>query len=177
LSENKQNTTSDSIELKVSLSYGDLKVDFSGSPESVLRSIDSFVSSQIPAFSLAKKLSLNYSAAELVEKFKDYVRITPEGPRIITESNLSDKEMVAAQLVALKIACETGSSKSSSASLSSLQGLTGLNSKSLSSRLSELSKAGLVVRESSEEGTKFRISTQGITWLKDTLAKKKSEKN
>ena len=140
LSENQGNVPSETIELRASLSYGDLKVEFSGSPESVLRSIDSFVSSQIPSFNLAKKLSLNYSATELAEYFKDYVRITPEGPRIITRKNLSNKEMVAAQLVAQKIASETGSAKTSSVPLSNLQESTGLNPKSVSSRLSELSK-------------------------------------
>ncbi len=175
MSENQQDASNESTELKVSLSYGDLKVDFSGPPESVLRSIDNFVSNRIPAFNLAKKLSLNYSTAELVEGFKDYVRITPEGPRVISTSNLSDKEVVAAQLVALRIASETGSSKSASASLSSLQELTGLNPKTLSSRLSELSKAGFVVREASEDGTKFRISTQGIAWLRDSLGRKETQ--
>ena len=177
MSENQQSASIESLELKASLSYGDLKIDFSGSPESVLRSIDAFLSKQIPAFNLAKKLTLNYSATELVEYFIDYVRITPEGPRIIKVNNLSDKEIVAAQLVARKIASETGSANTSSVPLSNLLESTGLNPKSLSSRLSELSKAGQIVREVSEDKTMFRITTEGITWLKDTLAKKHGQKN
>jgi hypothetical protein len=106
--------------LRVSLSYGELKADFSGSPESVLRSMDDFVSKHIPSFNLAKMLSLNFSTTELVESFKDYVRITPEGPWIVSKAELSDKELVAAQLVAQKIAFETGNAPSVSASMARL---------------------------------------------------------
>jgi DNA-binding transcriptional ArsR family regulator len=173
LSQNNQTSLTESKELKASLSYGDLKVDFSGSPESVLRSINDFVSKHIPAFNLASGLLLNYGAAELVEFFKDYVRITPEGPWIISPTELSDKELVAAQLVAQRIAAETGNSGSLSVPLSKLLESTGLNPKTLSSRLSELLKAGLVVRESSESGSLYRISTQGISWLREALEKKR----
>jgi DNA-binding MarR family transcriptional regulator len=158
--------------LKASLAYGDFKAEFSGSPEDVIRSIDEFILKQIPAFSLAKKLLLNYSFSELVEGFKDFVRLTPEGPRIINHENLSDKELVALQLVAHRISSDAENGLGPSVSLSSLLESTGLNPKSLSSRLSELSKTGLVVRESTEEGNRFRITTQGITWLKQSLAKR-----
>jgi hypothetical protein len=177
LSQSNQTAIVEPQVLRVSLSYGELKADFSGSPESVLRSMDDFVSKHIPSFNLAKMLSLNFSTTELVESFKDYVRITPEGPWIVSKAELSDKELVAAQLVAQKIAFETGNAPSVSASMARLLEVTGLNPKSLSSRLSELSKAGQIIRESSEGGTLFRISTQGISWLKESLEKKQLKKS
>ena len=159
-------------ELKVSISYRELKAEFDGTPDTVLHSIMVFLQKEIPAFDLAKKLALNYSGAELVDSFQKYIRITPEGARIMTEEKLSDKEIVATQLVAQKIAYESGSSHSPSATLIELQECLSLNPKSLSSRLSELSKSGHVSRETTDEGTTFKITTLGISWLKETLGKK-----
>lgn len=181
MSENQQQSTvltsnllNNEKNLKVLVTYGDLRAEFSGSPEAVLNSISSFLAKHIPTLNLAQTLALNYSTAELVEGFKNFIRITPEGPRIITETELSDKEVTAIQLVGARIALDTGLSNSSSLTLSSLQELTALNPKSLSSRLSELTKDGNVVRDTGADGTTaFKITTQGINWLIETLSKKK----
>ncbi len=167
--------TQNDEKLLVSLAYGEVRTEFSGSPEVVLNAINSFIGKQIPELSLAKKLYLNFAARELVEKFQDYVRITPEGPRVWPgERKLSDKEMIALQLVAQRIFAETGSeSAPKEMSLAELQDTTALNPKSLSSRLSEMTKAGQVQRESRKEGgTFFRITTSGIDWLHNTLIKR-----
>ena len=176
MSEQRESVESGS-QLKISLFYGELKVDFSGSPEHVMRSLNSFVSERIPELNLAKKLILNYNSVELAKEFQDYVKITPEGPRVITDEKLSDRELVAARLLAQKIAFETGNASSLSLPLLSLVESTALNPKTLSSRLSELAKLGYVIRESSGEITLFRISTEGIRWLKESLAKKRVRKN
>lgn len=159
--------------LNVSVSLGEMKADFSGTPEVVLQSVNSFISKQIPEIDLAKRLSMNFSVKDLVEKFRDFVKITPEGPRIWNqERKLSDKELVALQLVAQKISSETRDGVSPSMTLASLQEATSLNPKSLSSRLSEMTKAGFVAREVNDEKTQFRISTIGVEWLSGLLSKK-----
>ena len=61
---------------------------------------------------------------------------------------------------------------SASMSLSALQEATSMIPKTLSSRLSELSKSGLVARESGEQGSVFRLTTQGVSWLSEVLSKK-----
>jgi hypothetical protein len=45
--------------LKVSVSLDEINVQFSGSIETVLSSVMTFISKQIPAIELAKKISLN----------------------------------------------------------------------------------------------------------------------
>lgn len=161
-----------SQKLNVTVVLGDAKAEFSGSPEIVIQSVNSFISKQIPEIDLARKLSMNFSAKELVEKFKDFVKITPEGPRIWSaERKLSDKEIVGLQLVAQKIASETRG-VSPSMTLNSLQESTSLNPKSLSSRLSEMTKAGYVIREVNDEKTQFKITTIGTEWLSTLLQKK-----
>src|SRR5580700_12350048 len=87
--------------LNVIVSLGDAKAEFSGTPEIVLQSVNNFVSKNVPEINLAQKLSMNFSTKDIVEKFQDFVRITPEGPKIwAKDGRLSDKEQVGLQLVA-----------------------------------------------------------------------------
>jgi hypothetical protein len=122
---------------------------------------------------LAKKISLNYSTRELIEAYSHLVKITPEGPRVIPDSNarLSDKDMVALQLIAARIAKDLGKSQDDAMQVSDMHAATALNPKSISSRISEMVKAGHVARDEKEPG-KYRITTAGIHWLNSTIAKK-----
>ena len=69
--------------VNVAVTVGDVKVQFSGSAESVMASVMSFLSKQVPSMDLAKKISLSYSAQELIEAYAHLIKITPEGPRVI----------------------------------------------------------------------------------------------
>ncbi|MGH2637692.1 MAG: hypothetical protein ACRDF4_00125, partial [Rhabdochlamydiaceae bacterium] len=109
----------------------------------------------------------------LVDRFKDFVKITPEGPRVWSQGRkVSDKELVGLQLVAQRISSETRDGVSASMTLASLQEATSLNPKSLSSRLSEMAKASFVTRETVDEKAQFKISTIGVEWLSTILSKK-----
>ncbi|MDA4111922.1 MAG: hypothetical protein OK439_05245 [Thaumarchaeota archaeon] len=161
------------LKLSVIVSLGDARAEFSGTPEIVLQSVNSFVSKNIPEIDLARKLSMSFSTKDVVEKFKDFVRITPEGPRVWTQDGkLSDKEQIALQLVAQKIAAETREGATPSLSLNSLQEITSLNPKSLSSRLSEMTKSGYVTKETIDDKSQFRMTTVGIDWLSSLLSRK-----
>lgn len=172
-SELNQQALERSEKLVVTVSIGDAKAEFSGTPEIVLQSINNFISKTVPEIDLAKKVSMNFSTKDLIERFKDFVRITPEGPRVLAgQAKLSDKDVVALQLVTQKIASETRAGVSPLMSLALLQESTSLNPKSLSSRLSELAKAGYVVKETIDEKSQFKITTVGIDWLANLLMKK-----
>ncbi len=169
----KQQVVERNDKLVVTVSLGDSSAEFSGTPEIVLQSINNFISKTVPEIDLAKKLSMNFSTKDLVDKFQDFVRITPEGPRVLADqAKLSDKELVALQLVAQRIASETRAGSSPWLTLSLLQETTSLNPKSLSSRLSELAKVGYVTKETIDDKSQFKISTIGIDWLSALLAKK-----
>ena len=58
---------SQSESVNVIVTVGDVKVQFSGSAESVMASVMSFLSKQVPSMDLARKILLNYSAQELIE--------------------------------------------------------------------------------------------------------------
>ncbi len=164
---------SENKNVNVVVTFGETTVEFKGSPETVLESVLRFLAKEVPQLDLAKRISLNYPASELIEMYSDYVKITPEGPRVITDGKkLSDKDLIALQLIACKIANELGRTYSDGASVQDLQTFTALNPKSVSSRISELSKIGHVQKESTEQGVKYKITTQGIHSLSSTLIKR-----
>lgn len=161
--------------VSVSVTVGDVKVQFSGTADSVMASVFNFLSKQVPSMDLAKRIALNYEVSELIGKYAHLVKITPEGPRVIpdSEARLSDKDMVALQLIAARIAKDTGKALDDAMQVSELQSATALNPKSISSRISEMVKAGHVARDEKEPG-KYRITTAGIHWLNSIVEKKVS---
>ena len=160
-------------DLKVSVSFSGTTVEFKGSPENVVHSLTEFLSKEVPSLDLARKISVNYSVSDLIKTFGDFVKITPEGPRVwATDKKLSDKEVVLLQLVATRIAHDTGKVSSDALTLSEMQEITGVKPKSISSRLSEVLKIGYVDRQAYDSGAKYRITTAGINWLGGALSKK-----
>jgi hypothetical protein len=161
-------------ELKVSITFEGSTVEFKGNPESVLHSVTEYLTKTIPTLDLAKKIYVNYSVAELIRLFGDYVKITPEGPRVwSSERKFSDKEMVLLQLIGIRITGETGRASNDSLTLAEIASSTGINPKSISSRLSEVLKVGYVDRQNLDSTVEYRITTAGINWLSNTLAKKR----
>jgi hypothetical protein len=169
--------------INASITLGDIKVQFNGSAESVLTSIINFMTKHIPTLDLAKRISLNYAVTDLIETYSNLIKITPEGPRVIISDpyelgikKISDKEMVALQLIASKIAKDVGKILDDAMQASEIQSTTTLNPKSVSSRLSELVNAGYVVRDNTKDGIGsaivYRISTSGIHWLTSTMIKR-----
>lgn len=160
-------------QLAVTVSYGEVKVEFSGSPDVVFRSLHEFISKEVPNIDLAKSISVNYSLNDLIQIFKDYIRFTEEGPRVwVSEKKLSDKDVIALQLVAAKAAMLSGRAKSDDMNVSELQTATSLLAKTIGSRLSELNKSGAVDRLEGEGTGRYRITTVGVHALQAQLAKK-----
>jgi predicted transcriptional regulator len=161
-------------DVNVTVTIGDVKVEFSGSAETVTASVMNFLLKQVPSMDLARKILLNYAAQELIEAYSHVIKITPEGPRVILDTDdvkLSDKDIVALQLVAARIAKDLGRLQDNSMQVSDIHTATALNPKSISSRISEMVKAGHVARDE-KEPSKYRITTAGIHWLNSTIPKK-----
>src|SRR5437667_1567271 len=151
----------------------DVMVDFSGAHDIVIRSLHEFVSMVVPNIDLARTITVNYSLNDIIQTFKDFIRITPEGPRVwLQDRKVSDKDVILLQLVASRASSLSGKFTSDSMNIAEIQAATGLYPKTISSRLSELTKLGQVEREDSEGGGKYRITTVGVHRLSDQLSKK-----
>ena len=138
-----------------------------------MRSLHEYVSKWSPNMDLARVISVNYSLNDLIQMFKDYVRITPEGPRVWTQDKkLSDRDVILLQLVAARIASLSGKTGSDAMGVGEIEAATGLYPKTISSRLSELTKSANVERIDSEQGGKYRITTVGTSRLGEQLSKK-----
>jgi hypothetical protein len=166
-------STSTDRTLAVVVSYGAVRVEFTGSPDVVFRSLHEFISKEIPNIDLAKSISVNYSLNDLIQMFKDYIRFTEEGPRVwVQDRKLSDKDVIALQLVAAKAAMLSGRSKHDDMNVLELQAATSLLAKTIGSRLSELNKSGAVDRLEGEGTGRYRITTTGVHRLHGQLSKK-----
>jgi hypothetical protein len=105
--------------------------------------------------------------------FKDYIRVTPEGPRVWSQDKkLSDRDVILLQLVASRVSSLSGKGTSDAMSVAEIQAATGLYPKTISSRLSELTKQTQVERADAEGGGRYRIATVGIHRLVEQLSKK-----
>jgi predicted transcriptional regulator len=169
------------INVNVSIAVGEIRVEFNGSPESVMRSAIGFLAKQIPTIDLARKISLDYAVTELIDIYSDLIKITPEGPRVIPEvdnveaKRMSDKDKIMLQLVASKIAKDLSKIQNEGMQLQEIYNSTSINPKSVSSRLSELVKAGFVSKGNPEDETdrvSYKITTQGIHWLNSVIGRK-----
>ena len=160
-------------QLSVSVAYGDTKVEFSGSAEVVMRSLHEFLSKVVPNLDLARAISVNYSLNDMIQMFKDFVRVTPEGPRVWSQDRkLSDRDTILLQLAAAKIASLSAKAETDAMGVGEIEAATGLYPKTISSRLSELTKQALVERLGSDSGGRYRITTVGVSRLSEGLSKK-----
>lgn len=138
-----------------------------------MRSLHEFVSKVIPHMDLARTISVNFSLNDLVQMFRDFVRVTPEGPRVwVQDAKFSDRDMIMLQLVASRVSSLSGRSASDAMGVGDIVAATGLNPKTVSSRLSELTKAAQAERVETDSGGKYRITTVGVSRLSDQLSKK-----
>ena len=138
-----------------------------------MRSLHEYVSKWIPNMDLARVISVNFSLNDLIQMFKDYVRVTPEGPRVwAQDKKLSDRDVIMLQLVAARIASLSGKTSSDAMGVSEIELATGLYPKTISSRLSELTKSANVERVDSDQGGKYRITTMGTNRLGEQLSRK-----
>ena len=138
-----------------------------------MRSLHEFVSKMVPSMDLARAITVNFSLNDLIQLFKDHVRVTPEGPRVwVQDKKLSDRDVIMLQLVAARISKLSGKAPSDAMGGAEIEGATGLYAKTISSRLSELTKSALVERVESDQGGKYRITTVGTSRLGEQLSKK-----
>jgi len=147
----------------VNVKYQGVEQTFNGNVNDVWISVNRFFSEVVPAFDIARKVTLTVDLAKLIEDFKDVVAITPEGPELlISKERLTDSETLQLHLLAAHIGHRLGKLQQDMMTKEELQVKLGKNMKITTTRLGELIKQGNVIK--TEEGS-YRITTKAIAQL------------
>jgi len=159
-----------SEEITVFIKYRDVEQTFTGNVNDVWVSVNRFFSEMIPAFDIARKVTLTVDIAKLVEDFKDVIAIAPEGPELlIPKEKLTDNETLQLYLLATYVGYRLGKLTREIMTKEELAAKLRKNMKIIGTRLGELVKEGMVTK--TEEGN-YKITTIGIKRLQDeTLPK------
>jgi hypothetical protein len=136
---------------------------FDGDVNDVWISVNRFFSEMVPAFDLARKITLSLDLPKLLEDFKDVIAITPEGPQLlISRKELTDSETLLLNLLAAHIGYKLGKLEREGLTREELQAKLGKSMKITSTRLGELTREGTALR--TEEGN-YKITTLGVKRL------------
>jgi hypothetical protein len=157
----------------VNVKYGGVEQTFSGNVNEVWVGVNKFFSEMVPAFDIARKVTLTVDLAQLVEDCKGVIAIAPEGPELlIPKEKLTDSETLQFYLLAVYVAHRLGKRQNDGVTKEELAAKLGKNKKIAATRLGELVKQGSVVKMN--EGN-YKIATVAIRRLQDDLAAIKNE--
>ena len=157
----------------VHVKYGNIEQTFSGNINDVWISINKFFGELIPAFDVARKVTLAVDLAKLIEDFKDVIAIAPEGPEILMpKEKLTDSETLQFYLLAAYIGYRLGKQPTDTMTKEELQVKLGKNMKITTTRLGELVKQGDVIKTNQGD---YRIATLAIKKLQQELDAIKTE--
>jgi len=156
----------------VHIKYGDVEQTFDGDVNDVWIGINKFFVEMVPAFDLARKITLSVDLPKLIEDFKEIIAVTPEGPQLlISRKELTDSETLLLNLLAAHISYKLGKLEREWLTREELQAKLGKSMKIISTRLGELTREGTAIR--TEEGN-YKITTLGIKRLQKTASKIKA---
>jgi len=156
--------------ITVRIKYKDMEQTITGNVNDVWVSVNRFFSEMVPAFDIARKVTLTIDLQKLIEDCKEIIAITPEGPGLlIPKQRITDSETLALYLLSTHIGYSLGQLSNDSLSKEELQAGLGKSSKITSTRLGELCREGMATKTG--EGN-YKITTIGIKRLQEeTLPK------
>jgi len=156
--------------ITVVVKYGEIEQTFTGNVNDVWVSVNKFFGEMIPAFDVARKVTLTVDLARLIEDFKDVIAIAPEGAEVlISKERLTDSETLQLYLLAAYMGYRLGKLTRETMTKEELMAKLGKNMKITTTRLGELTKDGQIVK--TEEGD-YKLTAIGIKRLQDEMLSK-----
>ena len=131
-------------ELKVVLRHGETEVEFSGNYEDVWRSINKYLSEIYPPIEAVKKLIGAIDVNLLMEKLEGLVEIREGMINVLEDTGAKRKILLC--LAGAHVGKILGLLERDKLTPKEIASYTGLNEKVTRARLSELKKAGLVIK-------------------------------
>jgi len=133
-----------SEKLKVIIRHDETEVEFEGDYESVWRSVNKFFSETYPALEIVKKLTGAIDVADLAKRLEGLVEFR-EG-RIIILKEMDAKRKILLCLAAANVGKALGLFEKDKLAPKEIAAYTGLDERVTRARLSELRRAGLVIK-------------------------------
>jgi hypothetical protein len=160
----------ESTQISVHVKYGEIEQTFAGNVNDVWVSLNKFFGEMVPAFDVARKVTLTVDLAKLVEDFKDVVAIASEGPELLLpKEKLTDRENLQLYLLAACIGFKLGKLPREEMTKEQLAVKLGKSMKITTTRLGELTKDGIIIKTDEDN---YKITTIGIKRLQTvTLSK------
>jgi len=160
--------------IRVYLECGELKLNFEGSVEDVIRALMEFLSKHYPSYDLIKKLVISVDLEELLKKIEGIIGISTEGavlliPKEKLVKQLSLRERILLHLLRAYIGYQLKISDKQSLSVDELLRITGSGTGALAGRLSELSDDGFIERIGRGE---YKVTTLGLKHLVEEVLPK-----
>lgn len=146
--------------LRVHVEYGELKMDFEGTPQQVTTSFLAFLAQIYPAYEVVSKLTLTVDLEDLLRKLEGVLAFTPEGGVILVpREKLKLREHIGLHLIKAYVGRSLGKLEKDSLSVDELLNAIGGRIGAMAGRLSEMVDEGLVIRVGRGE---YKITTFGI---------------
>src|SRR4030067_2344278 len=160
----------ESTQISVHVNYGGVEQTVAGNVNDVWVCVNKFFGEMIPAFDIARKVTLTVDLAKLVEDFKDVVALASEGPELlIPKEKLTARETLQFYLLAEYIGFKLGKLPREEMTKEQLAVKLGKSMKITTTRLGELTKDGQIIKTDEDN---YKITTIGIKRLQtETLSK------
>jgi hypothetical protein len=153
--------------ITVHVKYGDVEQTLSGGVEDVWLSVNKFFKELVPAFDVAKKLTLNVDLQQLIQDCEGIIAFSTEGANVLVPRNkLTDNEVLGLLLLAGYVGFQLGRLDSDGVSRDELQTRLGKDAKIVSTRLGELVKSEIAVKTADE---KYRMTTFGVVQMQKEI--------
>lgn len=134
--------------LKVGISYGELKAEFEGSPSEVYEQVLKFLEKTIPAYGLASRISRSVGVSDVMERMRDLIAYSEGEGLYLTKPlhSFSTSDAILLILTVTHLESALGLREGDSATASEIASKLGRPMKTVSGRLSELVRRGYVRR-------------------------------
>jgi len=150
--------------LQVTVKYGELRADYEGSPDDVLRGVIDFLRRVHPALEVVEKISLTTDLNNLLKALEGVVAVQPSGPVILSEKKITIEQTISLLLAGAYASHQLNLLNQESLALDALGRLTGKTGGSLRGTLSRMKEKQLIERL--PEGG-YRITPLGLKLLID----------
>ncbi|MFH0748499.1 MAG: hypothetical protein V1915_01050 [Candidatus Bathyarchaeota archaeon] len=153
--------------LKVHVELGELKQDFEGTPDEIVKAFLTSLANIYPSLELAKKLVFQPDLSRLAENLVGLVKFAPEGLLVLTQETPSE-EAIMISLVGSYVGYRLGKIDSDTDSANGLAKTTGKALKTISNQLAWMIDDNLVERV---DRGRYKITSLGITKFEQIIEK------